>query len=67
MDLDKILKEIESLPIEKQLEVLNRLSYKLKKKEELLKSLEEIRGLGKGLWGMDAQEYINRLRENDRL
>lgn len=66
MDIAHLISEIERLPLEKQLEVLNYLNSKLRRKEQLLKSLDEIRGIGKGLWEMDAQEYVNKLR-NDRF
>ena len=29
-------------------------------------AIEKVRGIGKGVWGMDAQEYINELRKDDR-
>jgi hypothetical protein len=68
MDVQQILKEIESLPQNMQLEVLSKLSHKLKKYNRILGSLDKLRGLGKGLWdNEDAQQYINRLRANDRF
>jgi hypothetical protein len=68
MDVQQILKEIESLPQNMQLEILSKLSHKLKKYNRILGSLDELRGLGKGLWdNEDAQQYINRLRANDRF
>lgn len=66
MDLDSILKEIENLSPDKQKELYLILINRLKKKEQAIKSLDEIRGLGKGIWDMDAQEYVNLLREDDR-
>jgi hypothetical protein len=68
MDVQQILKEIDLLPQNLQLEILLKLSDKLKKYHRILRSLDEIRGLGKGLWdNEDAQQYINRLRANDRF
>jgi hypothetical protein len=68
MDVQQILKEIESLPQNMQLEVLSKLSHKLKKYNRILGSLDKLRGLGKGLWdNEEAQQYINRLRANDRF
>jgi hypothetical protein len=66
MDLDSILKEIEKLSSDKQKELYLILINRLKKKEQAIKSLDEIRGLGKGIWDTDAQDYINMLREDDR-
>jgi hypothetical protein len=37
------------------------------KKQQTLKALEKIRGIGEGIWNEDAQEYVNRLRDNDRF
>ena len=67
MDIQQIIKEIEALPEAEQLRILSRLNDKVKNKERILKSLDEIRGIGKGLWNEDAQEYINRMRADDRL
>lgn len=66
MDLDSILREIENLSPDKQKELYLILINRLKKKEQAIKSLDEIRGLGKGIWDIDAQEYVNLLREDDR-
>ncbi|HEY8933637.1 MAG TPA: hypothetical protein VIM65_00385 [Cyclobacteriaceae bacterium] len=67
MDISQILRQIDDLPIQEQLEVYAHLASKLKKREQVLSSLEKIRGKGLGLWNKDAQEYVNRLRENDRF
>ncbi len=40
---------------------------KIKTKEQVLELLEQIRGIGKGIWREDAQVYVNRLRDNDRF
>jgi len=68
--LEKIEKEIERLTPQEQLKLVERLAHQLRKtgltiKKEL--DLNKLYGLGKGLWkGEDAQEYVNRLRE-DRI
>jgi hypothetical protein len=68
--LEKIGKEIEKLTPQEQLKLVERLVHKLSKaglamKREL--DWNKLYGLGKGLWkGEDAQEYVNRLRE-DRI
>lgn len=65
--LEKIEKEVESLTTQEQLKLAEWLAHKLRKtglamKKEL--DWQELYGLGKGLWkGEDAQEYVNRLRE----
>ncbi len=68
--LEKIEKEIENLTPQEQLKLVEKLAHQLRKtglamKKEL--SWNKLYGLGKGLWkGEDAQEYVNRLRE-DRI
>jgi hypothetical protein len=60
------MREIEALPSDEQLKILLRLNDRLKNRERIQKSLDEIRGIGKGLWDTDAQEFINRMRSDDR-
>jgi hypothetical protein len=68
--IDKLEREIEKLPTQDQLKLVERLAHHLRKtglsmKKEL--DLTKLYGLGKGLWsGEDAQAYVNHLRE-DRL
>ncbi|MBI5327651.1 MAG: hypothetical protein HZB80_05100 [Deltaproteobacteria bacterium] len=68
--LEKIGKEIGKLTPQEQLKLVERLVHQLGKtglamKKEL--DWNKLYGLGKGLWkGEDAQEYVNRLRE-DRI
>lgn len=66
MYVQQIMSEIQALPYEGQMEILSRLKNWLNDRERLLKSLDEIRGAGKGVWNEDAQQYINRLRADDR-
>ena len=53
--------------MERQVELYSILTTKLKKREILIKSLDEIRGIGKGVWNVDAQEYVNQLRADERF
>ena len=68
--LGKIEKEIEKLTPQEKLRLAERLIHQLRKgKLAVKKELDwnKLYGLGKGLWkGEDAQEYVNRLRE-DRI
>jgi len=65
--LKKIEKEIEKLPSDEQLKLIENLIHRIRKtKRGTKKELDwnKLYGLGKGLWnGEDAQEYVNRLRE----
>ncbi len=66
--LEKIEKEVERLSPQEQLRLMEKVVHHLRKtgisvKKEL--DWKGLYGLGKGLWkGEDAQEYVNRLRED---
>lgn len=63
--IDKIGKEIETLPPEEQLELVERLIHGIRDEypsKEL--NWEGLYGLGTGLWPIDAQEYVNQIRGN---
>ena len=68
--LEKIEKEIEKLTPQDKLKLVEKLVYQLRQGRRAIKKeldWNKLYGLGKGLWkGEDAQEYINRLRE-DRI
>jgi len=61
----KIEKDLEGLSVQEQLELLERVIRKLKERrdEGLRVGWRELYGLGQGLWEVDAQEYVNALRE----
>jgi len=67
---ENIEKEIEKLTPQEQLKLVERVAHQLRKtvlvpEKEL--DLNKLYGLGKGLWkGEDAQEFVNRLREERR-
>jgi len=65
--LGKIEKEIERLSPKDQLRLVEKLSHQLRISGVMIKrelDWKALYGLGKGLWkGEDAQEYVNRLRE----
>jgi hypothetical protein len=65
--LGKIEKEIERLSPKDQLKLVEKLAHRLRKSGITAKrdiDWKGLYGLGKGLWmGEDAQEYVNRLRE----
>jgi len=67
ISIDRVLHEIEGLPVEDRLELVERIVHSLKTshlpKQEL--DWKELYGLGKGLWmNLDGQEYVNQLRED---
>lgn len=65
--LGRIEKEVERLSPQEQLKLVKKLAQKLRKTGRMMKKELDWKGfygLGKGLWeGEDAQEYVNRLRE----
>jgi hypothetical protein len=68
MTLDAIVKEIRTLPIEERKRLINlivdSLTESLPAEKPRKRSLRELRGLGKEIWaGIDAQEYVNRERD----
>lgn len=67
MSVDSIVKEIDALnPDEKRL-VYKKLREALLKSENVIASLAKYRGIAKGLWNQDAQEYVRGLRNDDRI
>ena len=65
--LGKIAKEIEGLSPKDQLKLVEKLAHQLRKSGITVKrdlDWKGLYGLGKGRWkGEDAQEYVNRVRE----
>ena len=59
--------EIDKLSVKEKASIYSHLDALLTKKEKALAFLERLKGKSKGLWGEDAQEYINRLRADDRF
>ena len=68
LTLEEIERETERLTPEERLELVERLTHRLRKTgiaEGKPFDWDQLYGLGKGLWkGEDAQEYVNRLRED---
>ena len=68
LELENIVKQIESLPPKDQLKLVERIAVLLRKSGLTTKKKLEwsgLYGLGKGLWNdEDAQSYVDRLRED---
>ncbi|MBI5189123.1 MAG: hypothetical protein HZA22_00415 [Nitrospirae bacterium] len=65
--VEEIEKEIEGLTRADRLKLLDRLSRNLGSPETAGRSSRKrdtLYGMGKGLWDEDAQEYVDRLRED---
>ena len=62
-----ILKELDHLDIN-ELELILKVIHKRVDQEKRIKSiLREYKGIGEGIWKIDAQEYINQDRNQDRV
>lgn len=64
--LNNIWKETQRLSRKERMELVEKLIHQLRIEDEGhegLPSWEEIYGIGKGVWEIDAQEYVNQLRE----
>lgn len=61
-----IEKQVKDLPVEEQLELLERIIHNVKYYNLGKKKLDipSLYGSGKGLWDEDAQEFVDRGREN---
>ena len=64
---DQIIREINLLN-DAELDIIyQELLKKISKFDRLKNALHKIRGTGKGVWELDAQDYINELRQDDRF
>lgn len=63
-DIEKIEKEIALLGDEELVRLLDSIvtRLKIKKRSKPHQNWRELYGAGKGLWKMDAQDYVNSLR-----
>lgn len=65
--VETILKDIHQLPINDLKIIANEIQRKISVMEKVYAILSEYQGIGKGIWTIDAQEYVNQLRTEDRL
>ncbi len=63
---EQLIEEICHLPGNEVQAVYRALAERLAVDKQVDGILARVRGLGAGVWGEDAQEYINALREDDR-
>lgn len=64
---DQIISEINLLNDEELDIIYQELLKKISKLDRLKNVLKKVRGKGKGVWGTDAQEYVNEIRDYDRF
>ena len=61
------VKEIKKMHIKEKIKVMEMIKKDVIEKEASIYSVDNVLGCAKNLWGKDAQEYIKKLRRNDRL
>ena len=64
--LQYILKEINGLSINELELILQEILKKVDQEKRIKSILNEYKGIGKGIWKIDAQNYINQQRDQDR-
>jgi hypothetical protein len=66
-NLEKIESQIMSLPVSEQIHLIERIARRVRSvqiKSETTLNWNDLYGMGKGIWrGDDAQDYVNRARE----
>lgn len=60
-----ILQQIEQLNPSEIYWIYEELLIRLQKMQKIQQILAQIQGLGKGVWNLDAQSYINHSRNED--
>ena len=65
--IESILKDIEQLPTQELTTLTNKLLKKVNIIEKVSNILLEYQGIGQGIWTIDAQDYVNLLRTDDRI
>ena len=65
--LNHIWNEAQGLPKTQRMKLVEKLIHQLIIEDEINEPLltwQEMYGIGKGIWNMDAQEYVNQIRED---
>ena len=63
--IQTIIEEINHLNPDELEVILKEILMRLDRKKKIETILEEYMGIGEGVWEMDAQEYVDELREED--
>ena len=64
--IQSLLKEIDELDQNDLELILEKILKKVNQEKRVKSILNQYKGIGKGIWKMDAQEYINQERNQDR-
>jgi len=63
---DQIIQEIDSLPPTELEVIYQEVAKRMSQISRATKLLAKYRGKGQGIWSLDAQEYVQQLRQNTR-
>jgi hypothetical protein len=66
-NLAEIMDDINKLSAKEKVSIYSHLDSTLTKKEKALALFERLGKRKQGTWGEDGQEYVNRLRADDRF
>lgn len=64
--VQEIIQEIRGLEADDLQKVLKEILAQVEKLQLAKNSLDQFIGIGKDIWSMDAQEYVDTLRSKDR-
>ncbi|MCB0610832.1 MAG: hypothetical protein H6562_19495 [Lewinellaceae bacterium] len=62
--IETIIKDIDQLDYSELEALLQVVLYKINLKKRVENILDEVTGIGKGIWDIDPQSYITNLRED---
>ena len=65
-NLEKIESQIMNLPVSEQIHLIERIARRVRAvqtKSGMALNWSDLYGMGKGIWSDDAQDYVNRARE----
>lgn len=65
--LQYILKEIDHLEMNDLKHVFQEISKKVDQESQIKLMLEEYKGIGGGIWKIDAQRHVDDMRDRDRV
>jgi len=65
--LERLLIELDELKPDELELVLRKIKKKMNRKKRAESALNQYIGKGDGLWGIDPQEYVEKLREEERV
>ncbi len=64
--VQSIIEQIRKLNTDELELILKEVFESVERKKRIMLTLDNFIGTGKGIWNLDAQEYVNSLREEDR-